>query len=146
LYTSRTTQPTSLVASSMRNCNKCERWLLISEFYPTKRSRSGIDTWCKDCHFEKKLRRHYNLTPVEYDAMLLSQDGKCAICRQKPEGKRLSVDHDHACCPGDIACGKCVRGLLCDKCNWWLGQIEDDLGMLVAAENYLRSYNALQDL
>jgi hypothetical protein len=40
--------------------------------------------------------------------------------------KFLHVDHDHACCPGPKSCGKCVRFLLCDKCNVGLGSFSDD--------------------
>lgn len=133
-----------LVARNLaRDCNKCERTLPITEFYPTKKSKDGIDTWCKDCHFEKKLRRHYQLTRERYDDMLAEQGGVCGICQSPPTTKRLSVDHDHACCPGDITCGKCIRGLLCDKCNWWLGLIEDDLTIIELAEFYMRRHHAL---
>lgn len=138
-----------LVARNLaRKCNKCEKTQPITEFYPTKKSKDGIDTWCKDCHFAKKLRRHYRLTREGYDAILESQDGVCAICHTPPGDKRLAVDHDHACCPGDITCGKCIRGLLCDKCNWWLGLIDDDLSIIEDAEFYIRRYNdnELQDL
>src|SRR6478735_4701436 len=124
----------------MRRCNKCEKTQSVDEFYPSKKSKDGIDTWCKTCHFAKKLRRQYKLTPQGYDAILASQGGVCDICKTPPSGKRLSVDHDHSCCPGEVTCGECVRGLLCDNCNWWLGLIDDDLGKLVHAENYLRRY------
>ena len=123
-----------------RRCNKCETTQSVEEFYPSKKSKDGIDTWCKTCHFAKKLRRQYKLTPQTYDAILVSQGGVCMICKTPPIGKRLSVDHDHACCPGEVTCGECVRGLLCHNCNWWLGLIDDDLGKLVHAENYLRRY------
>lgn len=127
--------------TGLRKCNKCETYQTLDQFYPSKKSKDGIDTWCKGCHFAKKLRRQYKLTPDSYDAILASQGGVCSICKTPPVGKRLSVDHDHSCCPGEITCGKCVRGLLCDNCNWWLGLIDDDLGRLTEAENYLRRYS-----
>lgn len=127
--------------SSLRKCNKCETYQTLGSFYPSKKSKDGIDTWCKDCHFAKKLRRQYKLTPETYGAILDSQGGACAICKVPPSGKRLSVDHDHACCPGEVTCGACVRGLLCDGCNWWLGLINDDLTRLTEAELYLRRYD-----
>jgi Recombination endonuclease VII len=128
------------IVNSQRKCTKCKEWLPTNDYYPDKRHSTGLDPWCRRCHFEKKLRHRYRLTPDQYDAMLLSQGGTCQICKQPPTSKRLSVDHDHACCSGEISCGKCVRGLLCDKCNWWLGLMEDDLEMLVSAESYLRRY------
>lgn len=130
-----------LSLGSFRRCNKCEIYQDLAEFYPTKKSKDGLDTWCKSCHFAKKLRRQYKLTPETYGAILDSQGGVCGICETPPAGKRLSVDHDHACCPGDVTCGDCIRGLLCDTCNWWLGLIDDRLEMLVAAEDYLRRYS-----
>jgi hypothetical protein len=125
---------------NLRRCNKCERYWHVSEFYPTSKSKDGLDTWCKTCHFAKKLRQRYLLTPERYHAILEAQGGVCAICKAPPNGKRLAVDHDHACCPGEKTCGECIRGLLCDNCNWWLGLIDDNLSRLEAAEQYLRRY------
>lgn len=125
----------------MRTCTKCSVEQPVSEFYPTNKSRDGLDTWCKTCHFAKKLRQRYALTPEAYYAILESQGGVCAICKSPPGDKRLAVDHDHGCCPGEKTCGECIRGLLCDTCNWWLGLIDDNLAMLEAAEQYLRRYS-----
>lgn len=51
----------------------------------------------------------------QYNNLLVQQNNRCAICKE--EGKALSVDHDHSCCPGEESCGKCVRGLLCNRCH-----------------------------
>lgn len=71
----------------------------------------------------RHLERRFGLTQEHYDALLLAQNGRCAICR-KPETRNgssgklapLSVDHDHVT-------GK-VRGLLCGSCNYALGTFE----------------------
>lgn len=85
--------------------------------------------------------RKYGLTPESFDAMLVRQNGVCAICRTpEPGGKhgQWHIDHDHSCCPGQRTCGKCIRGLLCDGCNIGLGHFGDDRERLLAAAGYLR--------
>jgi hypothetical protein len=52
-------------------------------------------------------------------------------------GKAFAVDHDHSCCPGRKACGKCIRGLLCANCNQGLGKFKDDPKLLRNAIDYL---------
>ena len=56
------------------------------------------------------------ITPVDFEQMLADQKGVCAMCKTKPDGKRLHIDHDHET-------GR-VRGLLCIKCNLELGWFE----------------------
>jgi hypothetical protein len=75
--------------------------------------------------------------------MLALQGGGCAVCGCTPEenGKRLAVDHDHACCAGRESCGKCIRGLLCVKCNSLLGYADDDPARLSAAMTYLANWD-----
>ena len=70
----------------------------------------------------------------------MPQKDSCAICgakEQPPPQKRLSVDHDHSCCPGDKVCGKCIRGLLCSSCNLGLGMFADDPERLRTAADYV---------
>lgn len=69
---------------------------------------------------EADLKYRYNLSGADYLKLLASQGGVCAICGIKPGARRLAVDHDHACCPGRRSCGRCVRGLLCKRCNYYL--------------------------
>jgi hypothetical protein len=77
----------------------------------------------------------------DYYALLEKQDGKCAICRvaapRDIRTSRFHVDHDHACCPGRLSCGRCNRGLLCHACNTALGNFNDDPERLIAAVAYL---------
>lgn len=84
------------------------------------------------------LLKQYGLTLEAYAGMVEAQGGGCAICRRPPrEGRRLAVDHDHSCCPGEKSCGACVRGLLCTTCNVWLGFYEND-EWTTGAEAYLQ--------
>lgn len=88
------------------------------------------------------LRLKFKMTLEEYNEKLNEQNGVCAICRQKCF-KRLSVDHDHVCCPygrNKKSCGKCVRGLLCSKCNHALGLFNDSRYILTQAIEYLDKY------
>jgi hypothetical protein len=78
------------------------------------------------------------LTIQQYDTLLAAQNGVCAICKQPNSNeKRLSVDHDHRCCPGKRSCGRCVRGLLCTNCNHALGKFRDLPAVLFAAFAYI---------
>jgi hypothetical protein len=73
----------------------------------------------------------------DYDGQLLEQGGVCAICGKAPKG-RLQVDHDHRRCPRrNGSCGKCVRGLLCFRCNYGLSWFGDDEEALQRAADYV---------
>jgi hypothetical protein len=65
------------------------------------------------------LKRNYGLTLAQYDDLLRSQEGQCAVCQRSPKpGQRLVVDHDHHT--------GAVRGLLCSSCNTALGLMEEN--------------------
>lgn len=88
----------------------------------------------------RAIRLKYNLSEAQYKALLQAQGERCAICGTEVAGNRgrlLNVDHDHACCPGHKSCGKCVRGLLCARCNVGLGSFRDDPDRLLSAATYL---------
>ena len=71
---------------------------------------------------EDALLRRYGITLAQYQQMLNSQGGACAICRQKKK-RTLHVDHNHR--TGS------VRGLLCDYCNRRLGYLGDNPGEMM---------------
>jgi recombination endonuclease VII len=90
---------------------------------------------------ESSRREKYNLEPEEYQAKLEKQGHRCVICKKENDsGRPLCVDHDHACCSGGKSCGKCVRGLLCVKCNAGLGSFQDNPDFLRVAAQYIESY------
>lgn len=80
-----------------------------------------------------QLRILYGITHADYEALLESQGGACAICGatspRKTNKKHFSVDHCHDT-------GK-VRGILCDPCNNGLGRFNDDPQLLRSALEYL---------
>jgi hypothetical protein len=88
---------------------------------------------------EAALRTRFKIGLDDYYRMLAEQGGVCAICGAPPPAGRLfHVDHDHTCCPdGGKSCGKCVRGLLCSRCNTGIGGLRDDVQILKAAIDYL---------
>ena len=75
----------------------------------------------------------YGITREQYDALIVQQNGLCALCNNPPGKRALAVDHDHKT--------KEIRGLLCDRCNVGLGMFHDDPQLLVAAIRYLEKGN-----
>lgn len=76
------------------------------------------------------------------------QDMHCSLCgaklklNSKSPAHRPQIDHDHACCPGQKGCSKCVRGILCMACNLRLGHVEallrDNSALMAKIDAYLR--------
>lgn len=87
---------------------------------------------------EKKLfLPHIKYRPIK-EKILILQNNKCAICNIELTYETASLDHDHLCCPKRLKCdGKCVRGVLCSKCNIGLGAFKDNINNLYKAIKYL---------
>lgn len=109
-------------------CKKCVRIM----------QRRNYEKRKDEINLSSKTRR-YGIKPEQYKEILENQGGVCAICRRPEEGKSklgnektLAVDHCHVT-------GK-IRGLLCSKCNPGLGQFEDNINLLQAAIEYLKSH------
>lgn len=82
----------------------------------------------------KWLWRTYGLTVEQFEALLLSQDGRCAICENEiePDDPRTHVDHCHET--------GAVRGILCHWCNVGIGSLREDLLILSNAIKYLNNH------
>lgn len=139
----------------MKRCTKCGETKPLADFSLSRKDvyRSNCKTcqaasaraWFRDNKERHKETRHahqlralYGITPDQYAEMLAAQGGVCAICGQdepSAHGRtgtkfRLCVDHDHVT-------GR-VRGLLCQKCNRAIGLLNDDIGLLESAVDYLK--------
>lgn len=126
----------------MKYCPACGETKPVEAFYKTSRSADGRQAYCTPCWKSKyhspeyiresALRRLYGISLKDYDELLASQNGHCAICPALPDTQRhgvLHVDHDHET--------QRVRGLLCDNCNNGLGRFQDNPNLLVNAAAYL---------
>lgn len=112
------------------------------KFSKLKRSTDGLAAVCKQCNKKAcdqhrkdnpRYYRNYHLTKTygitldEYEKLSQFQNNCCFICNNQEE--TLHVDHNHT--TGEI------RGLLCQRCNLVLGQIEDNCKILKRAIEYL---------
>lgn len=105
-------------------------------------------------HNARQRQYRWGMTEAEMAALLARQGGGCAICRAAEPGGRGAwhVDHDHTCCPsyskGGKArtCGRCIRGLLCTRCNVGLGNYRHDPNLLIAAAGYLARYQTTKEI
>lgn len=121
-------------------CPKCG----CTKFYQEKNGRKR----CANCQKER-MKKYYSTdeykrkhreadrfrrrgcTKEEYDQKMQEQHETCAICGKKV-GKELRIDHNHE--TGNL------RGLLCDSCNWGLGNFKDNIELLRKAISYLERY------
>lgn len=127
-----------MTTAKVKSCKDCES---------TTRKLPYPGPRCATCHRIRKkslrVKNHssrmqtmYNLSDGEYDALYEAQGGMCYTCGSwtgnRGLSKKLSVDHDHSCCPTTPICGKCIRGLICSPCNSLIGQIGDSAGHALA--------------
>jgi hypothetical protein len=88
------------------------------------------------------LKRQYHITLDEYKER--SANG-CELCGEVSEIS-YHVDHDHKCCNSHKSCGKCVRGIICHKCNVAVDKMEKgvmrpDYPNYWLIEQYLEAYS-----
>jgi len=125
-----------------KQCSTCRELKPKIAYALHSTTHDGLQPRCRTCSAtttqEGRLKRKFGMTPADYDTMLAGQTGLCAICGN-PEtrmkfGKptQLAVDHCHTT-------GK-VRGLLCSKCNCFLGLAKDDTAYLDKAKAYLETH------
>jgi hypothetical protein len=148
------------MSKGLRWCRDCKKFLPPHEFY-------GKDARCIECGKARSKRWRDNRSPIQKDIdndylsgwrsrnpnstqkyrlakydvtagwyadKMVEQDNRCAVCgRERPEKKDFCVDHNHTT---DEA-----RGLLCQRCNIFIGMLEN--GLLGKALEYLKRYGVI---
>ena len=135
-------------------CTKCDEVKPLADFRKNRSCKYGRTQKCIACTNKyvntyqntdkgKKILRNaglkykYGIDTAEYNKLLESQNGGCAICgdyppvRHKKNGtvRFLDVDHNHTT--------NQVRGLLCMYCNRGLGYLRT-AAIMERAVKYLR--------
>lgn len=144
--TRRCTMRGNLVQEGKSYCPRCEEIKPLAEFNKDNATAFGVSIYCKACakaegkkryrqnkerSWEDGLKHKFGISAKDYQILLRSQGGGCAICSttKDPSGKRLAVDHDHNTLE--------VRGILCSKCNRGIGFFDDNTERLQSAIAYL---------
>lgn len=147
--------------AEIKYCRRCSTSKITTDFGKNRAKKDGLASWCRPCtanahkkwaqdpavkarrniansewyHLNReyaRLRRH-RLTVEQYAAM--AEEG-CYVCGSTDN---LCVDHDHACCAKETSCGKCVRGVLCRKCNSAEGLLGCDPQQVMRLARYMIS-------
>jgi hypothetical protein len=125
-------------------CTRCKLTKLKEEFHLNGNAGNGLSYWCKDCERDSRFQRSYGISEKEYKQLFNKQKGVCAICGQPetakgPDGciKLLSIDHDHT--------NNQIRGLLCTRCNFGIGYLNDDVKILTSALEYIIKHRVKED-
>ena len=140
----------------MKTCPRCKIEKPLTEFH-----RKGLDkrqSFCKVCSSETRaqwardnrpqhqahsLRWKFGISTERLVEMQQNQNNQCAMCGRQFTGRFTSkIDHDHRCCGKHRACANCVRALLCNKCNTFLGSYENE-ELKKLADNYLAKHKRL---
>ena len=131
---------------------------LISEFSRRALSPDGLESACKerrsslareyrrnnpskprpvDQIFSYNLKKNYGISPEQYQEMVVTQCGQCAVCGEPEKTidpksgntKRLSVHHNHD--------SGVVIALCCSECNMGMGKLKDSAALLRRAADLM---------
>lgn len=114
LYRERNKEKIKQKGLAYREKNKERLKSEKAEYFQNNKQKMS-DKWNRDV-----LKYRYGLTPQQYDKILASQNGVCAICgkfRLAKNQKRMGVDHCHDT--------EKVRGILCNWCNDAIGKLNN---------------------
>jgi hypothetical protein len=133
-------------------CTKCKELKSGVCFPINKENNDGLSSWCTECmgiqykeymsreeaKANKKewsrlyhVKKYYGLEKEEY-LELMEKCIFCPICLKELKDEEKVVDHCHET--------NQVRGLLCSRCNFLLGNARDDIEIIEKAIKYLERF------
>ena len=125
----------SWVPEGFRWCPTCEQAVPVENFTRNTAVFSDFGAKCKPCHNatskETYWLRRYGIPRASVDEIRAKQSNRCALCAERDPGH---LDHDHG--------NGFVRALLCQRCNFALGLLRDDPGLMRAAAAYVEIHRA----
>lgn len=136
--------PDKFRTRAKRNYPKYKKRINAHRRTPEYREKMRSERWrWKSSHRKCWLKTKYGMSIQDFENLVKSQNGKCAICggthdklsRWGTLEKYLHVDHCHKT--------KKVRGLLCHRCNVGLAMFDDDTHRMRVAIGYLESVIAV---
>jgi Recombination endonuclease VII len=114
-------------------CDNCKKNKSHDDFHKDNSKKDGLYYICKDC---RPLKEHEFLTHKEYKNLFDKQGERCAICLTDDPSEadyrnnRFTIDHCHETHK--------VRGILCSKCNAFIGHFNDNIKIIENAIAYLQ--------
>lgn len=143
-YRTRTTLMSTNFGKVVRNaagekqCHYCEEWQPERNYIKKPTTADRLSTKCKTC---ANYAAH-GLSREAADCMLMDQGGKCGLCEEELSNG-FHIDHDHRCCQrsGNSSCGKCVRGILCARCNINVLPVLERPDLVSAGYQYLERFD-----
>ncbi len=127
-------------------CTECNEEKLLEEFYKELRNKKdGKVSKCKSClskmtkewkknneiQYKENIKyQRYGITLKEFNSQLEKQNNTCCICK-KEFNKKLYPCIDHI--EGTLN----IRGILCHKCNSFIGYANHDINILLESIKYL---------
>lgn len=117
-----------------KTCKACKKNFSVENFFKSKATKDGYGIYCKICQKRRNLIYRYNIS--ENDFNLMAKNG-CEVCGSF---ESLVIDHNHNCCQSANSCGKCVRGVLCSKCNMAEGLLGSDIKKIKSLLEYVAKH------
>lgn len=114
-------------------CGRCLETFTIQRRQVESPATQAWREFCESCRRASPLTLHQlrgHNVPLELARtwLRLGDELPCGCCGRQLHRKTRSgqpvIDHDHVCCQGQRSCGRCIRGVLCGRCNTDLGVIE----------------------
>lgn len=116
-----------MTQNNRKQCNYCKEIKILSDF-SLKPDGKPSSAKCKKCRREETINS-YGLTKEQFNDLAKNGCHSCGNTQFQSGKTRLHIDHDHKT-------GK-TRGILCNDCNSILGLLQEDVGLMDKAMEYL---------